>query len=179
MLSPTDQMRPGMTGRLIGPRVGDDVNGAQANVFLAPHLIRHWATRMSSIERFFVICAVCLGSWVSADAQAQSPRSAAYNSCMDKVDLGAFKNTQWAACAAQEMKRQDVALNAEYNKLRNALALEQRDLLVKAQRAWLRFRQEWCTLDAASSSAPGGEVNFNFCMLELTDRQIQAIKALQ
>ena len=64
------------------------------------------------IASAFVLSSLCLGV---TGAQAESKPSAQYQKCMDSVDLGAMKNSQWAACAAQELKRQDATLNAEYN----------------------------------------------------------------
>lgn len=122
-----------------------------------------------------VLAAAALG--VSAGVQAGG--SDAFRACMDRVDLAAFKNSQRSECAAQEIRRQDVILNAEYNKVRLAMAPEQKALMVRAQRAWLEFRKAWCQLETTSSAAPGGELNGQLCMIELTDRQIDAIKALQ
>ena len=67
------------------------------------------------IASAFVVSSLCLGV---TGVQAESKPSAQYQKCMDSVDLGAMKNSQWAACAAQELKRQDVTLNAMAQMLR-------------------------------------------------------------
>lgn len=92
---------------------------------------------------------------------------------MDSVDLGALKNSQWASCSEQELKRQDVILNAEYNKLRKNLSAEQRALLTrgKKEKSWLKFREDWCRFEEQSPSAPGGVVNYYFCLLDTTEKQ--------
>lgn len=128
------------------------------------------------IASAFVFSSLCLGV---TGAQAESKPSAQYQKCMDSVDLGAMKNSQWAACAAQELKRQDVTLNAEYNKLRKALTAEQKEALTKAQKSWLKFREDWCRFEEVGPSAPGGEANYNFCVMELTNKQIDKIKESQ
>lgn len=128
------------------------------------------------IASAFVLSSLCLGVTV---AQAESKPSAQYQKCMDSVDLGAMKNSQWAACAAQELKRQDATLNAEYNKLRKALSAEQKEALTKAQKSWLKFREDWCRFEEVGPSAPGGEANYNFCVMELTNKQIDKIKESQ
>lgn len=112
-------------------------------------------------------------------SSAEAKRSPEYEKCMETVDLGAFKNTQWASCAQQEVKRQDTILNIEYNKLRKKLSPDQRDSLTKGQRSWLKFREDWCRFEEKGPSAPGGEANYYFCVLEQTDKQIDAIKTLQ
>ena len=129
-----------------------------------------------SITKIVLASAICL---TILNAQAESKRSTQYDKCMDSVDLGAFKNSQWASCAEHEIKRQDATLNTEYNKLRKSLSADQKESLTKAQRAWLKFREDWCKFEEASPSAPGGVANYNFCILELTDKQIDAIKGLQ
>lgn len=128
------------------------------------------------IASAFVFSSLCLGV---TGAQAESKPSAQYQKCMDSVDLGAMKNSQWAACAAQELKRQDATLNAEYNKLRKALTAEQKEALTKAQKSWLKFREDWCRFEEVGPSAPGGEANYNFCVMELTNKQIDKIKESQ
>ena len=116
---------------------------------------------------------------LSATAQAESQRTAEYDACMDSVDYGALKNSQWAACAEEELARQDVSLNAEYKTLRASLSMEQKDDLLQGQRAWLKYRDSWCRFTEQGNSAPGGIVNYGFCMLDLTDKQIELIKAEQ
>ncbi len=128
------------------------------------------------IASAFVFSSLCLGV---TGAQAESKPSAQYQKCMDSVDLGAMKNSQWAACAAQELKRQDATLNAEYTKLRKALTAEQKEALTKAQKSWLKFREDWCRFEEVGPSAPGGEANYNFCVMELTNKQIDKIKESQ
>ncbi|MFB6404519.1 lysozyme inhibitor LprI family protein, partial [Pseudomonas putida] len=94
-------------------------------------------------------------------------------------NLNARRHSQWAACAAQELKRQDVTLNAEYTRLRKALSAEQKEALTKAQKSWLKFREDWCRFEEIGPSAPGGEANYNFCLMDLTNRQIDRIKESQ
>ena len=110
---------------------------------------------------------------------AESKPSAKFDQCMENVDLGALKNSQWASCAADEIKRQDVILNSEYKKLKNSLSPEQRESLTKAQKSWLKFREDWCRFEELSPSAPGGDANYNQCIMELTNKQNDAIIGFQ
>jgi uncharacterized protein YecT (DUF1311 family) len=98
---------------------------------------------------------------------------------MESVDFGSFKNTQFSACAEKELKLQDRTLNIEYNKLRKNLSPEQKEALTKGQKAWLKFRDDWCRFEELHPSAPGGIVNYGLCLLEITDKQINTIKDLQ
>ena len=123
---------------------------------------------------FVSICAA-----LSTTALAESKRSPKYEKCMESVDLGGFKNTQWATCNEQELKLQDATLNSEYTKLRKSLSPDQRELLTKGQKSWLKFREDWCRFEEQGPSAPGGIANYSFCLLEITDKQINIIKGLQ
>jgi uncharacterized protein YecT (DUF1311 family) len=120
----------------------------------------------------FFIC------FMIAGAQAETKLPSEYKKCMDAVDLGAFKNAQWASCAAQEIKIQDAILNSEYNKLINALTSEQRSALLKGQHSWIKFRDDWCRFEELSSAAPGSAANYNFCILEETTKQASKLKEL-
>ncbi|NDP62964.1 MAG: DUF1311 domain-containing protein [Polaromonas sp.] len=63
--------------------------------------------------------------------------------------------------------------------MRKNLSSEQNELLTKGQRSWLKFREDWCRFEEVSPSAPGGVANYNFCLLETTGKQIEAIKSFQ
>lgn len=56
---------------------------------------------------FFVFAAYL----TSTHAYAESETSAQFRACMDNVNPGGFKNSQWEVCAEEEIKRQDVILN--------------------------------------------------------------------
>ena len=115
----------------------------------------------------------------SRNSHAESKTSAQYQKCLDDVDFGALKNSQWASCAEQEIERQDIVLNSEYRKLQKSLSTEQNRALTKAQSSWLQFREGWCRFVEISPEAPGGINNYYFCIIDLTNRQIDEIKGYQ
>lgn len=102
--------------------------------------------------------------------------TAQFSACMEKVDLGAMKNSQWLACYTAELQRQDKILNAEYKALQERLSPELKDPLTKAQRAWLAFRDTWCRYEAELPNAPGGEVNRVSCMMDQTIAQSNRLR---
>lgn len=101
-----------------------------------------------------------------------------YETCMDKVDLGALKNSQWAACADQELKKVDATLNTYYRKLQQQLEPEQREALKKSQRAWLQYREARCSFEALGPVAPGGAASQSLCMLEMTAQKADYLRDL-
>ena len=108
-----------------------------------------------------------------AQAAAESPD---FQKCMDAVDLGAFKMTQWTACYEAELKRQDRELNATYQKIQKAASPDLKQGLTKGQRAWIAYRDTWCSYEELTPVAPGGSVNKAACLLELTKTQIDRLK---
>ena len=109
----------------------------------------------------------------AARAETESPE---FQKCMDAVDLGAFKNTQWTACYEAELKRQDRQLNAVYQKVQKAATPELKQALVKGQRAWVAYRDAWCSYEELAPVAPGGSVNKSACLVDLTIAQITRLK---
>lgn len=101
-----------------------------------------------------------------------------YETCMDKADLGALKNSQWAACADQELKKVDAVLNTYYRKLQQQLEPEQREALKKSQRAWLQYREARCSFEALGPVAPGGAAGQSLCMLEMTAQKADYLRDL-
>lgn len=122
--------------------------------------------------RFLLAAAACLGvALLSSPAIAQPAAdglSPAFRRCMDSVDLGAMKNTQFLACYQAELKRQDQVLNEEYRKLVARTPAEARDRLRTAARAWIAFRDGWCGYEGMLDGAPSPEVNAAACLVEMT-----------
>ncbi len=128
------------------------------------------------LKNLILVAAVSLSCVV---AHAQSKRSPQHEKCMDSIDHGGMKNSQMATCTAEEVKRQDVTLNAEYRRLRESLSPAQRESLLTAQRSWLKFREDWCRFEEVGPAAPGGLASYYFCLLEVTDRQIEAFRSFR
>ncbi len=110
----------------------------------------------------------------ASEAATESP---GFQKCMDDVDLSAFKNSQWAACYEAELQIQDRRLNAVYQRVQRANTPELKQALLKGQRAWLMFRDAWCSYEEQAPYAPGGEVNKLACLLSITINQIERLEA--
>ena len=99
--------------------------------------------------------------------------------CRDSVDFGAMKNSQWAICDKIELNILDGILNSRYQSLRKKLDTEQKEALTKGQKAWLKFREEWCRFEQIGPlEGPMGEARYTSCLLEMTIKQINRIKEL-
>lgn len=128
---------------------------------------------------YLIVAMAAIYAAAPSASHAQTKLSQQHEKCMDSVDLGALKNSQFAACDEQELKRQDVTLNAIYNKVRTSLAPEQKDALVKGQRSWLKFREDWCRFEEVRPNVLSGYASYQSCLLDVTVRQIDTIKNIQ
>lgn len=119
------------------------------------------------------IVIVMLAAAMGAQADQKSSTSAEYAKCYDKVDLGAMKNSQWAACDEAELLRLDKKLNQVYSKVRGALDANVKSQMTKGQKAWLDYRESWCRFrETAQLMPPMGYAAYTSCMVELTDQKI-------
>lgn len=133
----------------------------------------------ASIAKTTRVLGACIIALMSLPTFADTPYSAHYWECMDNIDYGAFKNTQMGVCVDAELERQDVILNREYQLLRGSFSQEQKTALLNAQRAWLQYRENWCQLESITDTAPGGVLNYKFCMMSRTAEQINLMMSLQ
>jgi uncharacterized protein YecT (DUF1311 family) len=125
-----------------------------------------------------VISIIALAALLSAGSgQPTSGMSPEGQACMDHVDLGALKESQWAACYQIELQRQDARLNVEYKKLQAKLVPDAARALELAQRQWLQFRDLWCDFEAKKD--PVHRFNEPACMAELTEKQVDLLAASQ
>lgn len=127
-------------------------------------------------SRIFALTVVALVVGFQVPARAESETNPELQACMDNVDLGAMKNSQWAGCYSDELKRQDAKLNEAYRHVQRNIPVEAKDALVKAQRSWISFRDSWCGYEVALPYAPGGEATRLACLVDLTAAQAKKLR---
>lgn len=99
-----------------------------------------------------------------------------FQSCMDAVDLGAFKNTQWLDCHEAALDRFDSLLNTNYAALQRKLdSSDDLHRLRDSQRRWIEYRDSYCEFTGQLDVAPTPEINHTSCMVELTAEQAQRL----
>jgi uncharacterized protein YecT (DUF1311 family) len=101
-----------------------------------------------------------------------------FTKCMNDVDLGAFKNTQWGACYEAELARQNKRLELEYKKLRAEYKSVDMKPLDEAKNSWLKYREQWCHYEEALPIAPTPYVNYRACLVNTTIEQINKIQKI-
>jgi hypothetical protein len=88
--------------------------------------------------------------------------------CMERVDLGALKNSQWLACFESEFKRQSQSVEDEHKVLISRLSPDVRRRVQNATRSWMLFRADWCKVDAEFNTAPTPRINEVICLIDMT-----------
>lgn len=133
--------------------------------------------------RTMLIAAACLTvAPVAAQAQAQSKEgvtySPAYERCWDKPENS---NTYGILrCGEAELAVQDARLNKAYKADMADLAdaPDAKAALLKAQRAWIAFRDADCATASALSGGTIHPIVVQNCYLEHTARRAQALEEL-
>lgn len=99
-------------------------------------------------------------------ARIEARFTPAFQQCLDRPE--GQSTAGMVQCAGAELEIQDAALNAAYRNLTAALNARQKANLVKAQRAWIAFRDADCAARHDPDWGSMSTINANFCMLQRT-----------
>ena len=100
------------------------------------------------------------------DAKIEARYSPGFNKCLESPD--GQSTAGMVQCAGAELEVQDRALNAAYRDLSSGMNARQKDNLVKAQRAWIAFRDADCAARYDPDWGTISTINANMCMLRRT-----------
>lgn len=97
------------------------------------------------------VALLAYGTWVAAETTVDAIRRDApkgitdvFYACVDKAD---DNTVDQAACLTQERARQDHRLNKSYDALVGKLDGDEKESLIEAERAWLKFRDSSVQLE--------------------------------
>ena len=90
----------------------------------------------------------------------------AFQQCLDSP--GGQSTMGMVQCIGEELKVQDKALNAAYRDLVGDMNARQKANLLKAQRAWIAFRDADCQARYDPDWGTLSTINANMCMLRRT-----------
>lgn len=125
-----------------------------------------------------IFCCVSSTLCLAQDQPSAPQMTPSFARCMEAVDLGAMKISQWTVCYQQEYKRQDAFLNSEYQALRGRSLASNLPGLTAAQRSWISYRDAWCKYEATLDVAPSPELNGLACLVEVTAAQVRKLKTV-
>lgn len=81
-------------------------------------------------------------------------------------------------CAADELDRQDARLNDNYKKLMSKLSRRRKNVLLEAQRAWIRFRKTNCDFYYDPNGGSAAQLAGSGCFLIMTAARAKELKDL-
>jgi uncharacterized protein YecT (DUF1311 family) len=118
---------------------------------------------VSRAAKVMVICFAVLwnGQLLAA---TENEFSKEYSDCLDK---SGGVTGEMLACSDAEIRRQDALLNANYKKLMSKLSRARQKALLKAQRAWLKFREAHCDF-VGSGEGTAAVLGYSSCLLNMT-----------
>jgi uncharacterized protein YecT (DUF1311 family) len=93
-----------------------------------------------------------------------------------------MENDKLAQCLGVEFEKADARLNQRYAALRKSMSEEQRQILKRAQTAWVTVRDADCELQVARLAEPGSQAYqpaVLSCLTEKTLRRIEDFKELK
>ncbi|MDO9222654.1 MAG: lysozyme inhibitor LprI family protein [Caulobacter sp.] len=100
------------------------------------------------------------------DAKVEARYSPAFDKCLESPE--GQSTAGMVQCAGAELEVQDRALNAAYRDLSSGMNARQKGNLVKAQRAWIAFRDADCAARYDPDWGTISTINANMCMLRRT-----------
>jgi len=119
---------------------------------------------MRSVALAVVLCLAAL------DAHAADTDSVDCKNAVAQMDLN--------ACADRDFQKADAILNKAYKDATNGMDAHALELLRKAQRAWIAFRDAECSYETAGDE--GGSIlpmDYSICLTRLTKQRTQELHA--
>jgi uncharacterized protein YecT (DUF1311 family) len=107
---------------------------------------------------------------VPTDAEVEARYTPHYDQCQSTGDAADGVTTAIAACIADELRLQDGALNAEYQRIIRLPPAERAERLRETQRAWIAARDRECAAEARTGGTID-RINGPSCLLDETIRR--------
>jgi len=111
-----------------------------------------------------IMCAPAFGKGLSKQ----------YGSCMD----AASSNAQMHDCVDVETKRQDAALNQNYQAAMKALSPARKQAMLSAQRAWLAYRKAETDFTADPDGGTAAPLNADIEFLTITQARADSLEGV-
>jgi uncharacterized protein YecT (DUF1311 family) len=135
------------------------------------------AFNVRAIRRTLNAAGVVLGVWCTlSTAYAKDDlTSRQYGECLDK---SGGNTANMIECNAIELKQHDDSLNKSYRALLAKLTPQRRQQLVKAQRAWVAFRDANCDFYFDPNGGSAARLSASSCILTTTAERAKEVKNL-
>jgi uncharacterized protein YecT (DUF1311 family) len=108
-------------------------------------------------------------------AETDEGLSKEYSNCIDKA-RGA--TAEMFECNGEELDRQDARLNDAYKKLMSKLSPDRKKVLLKAQRAWIKFREANCDYWFDPQGGTAARLNASGCSPTMTAARAKELEGM-
>jgi uncharacterized protein YecT (DUF1311 family) len=113
----------------------------------------------------------------ATDAEVEARYTPRYVQCQSSGQAADGVMTAIAACIADELRLQDGALNAEYQRIIALLPADRAQKLRETQRAWIVSRDRECAAEARTGGTID-RINGPACLLDETIRRTIALERM-
>jgi uncharacterized protein YecT (DUF1311 family) len=143
------------------------------------HANRQADTASRLVSRATKVMVICLAVLWNGQLLAETdddPTSKEYSDCLDKAVKG-----PWAdmfECNAEELDRQNARLNDNYKKLMSKLSRDRKKALLKAERAWIKFREANCDYYFDPDGGAAARLDASGCLVTMTAKRAKELEAM-
>jgi uncharacterized protein YecT (DUF1311 family) len=142
------------------------------------HANRQADTASRLVSRATKVVIICLAVLWNGQLLAETDEglSKEYSDCMDKVKNGT--TADMLECGGEELDRQDARLNDAYKKLMSKLSRDRKKALLKAQQAWVKFREANCDYWYDPQGGTAARLNASGCSLTMTAARAKELEGM-
>jgi|SRR6476620_10363089 len=132
---------------------------------------------ISRVTKVMIIClAVLWNGQLLAETDADEGLSKEHSDCIDNASRGA--TAEMFECEGEELDRQDARLNDAYKKLMSKLSPDRKKALLKAQRAWIKFREANCDYWYDPQGGTAARLNASGFLLTMTAARAKELRVM-
>jgi uncharacterized protein YecT (DUF1311 family) len=143
------------------------------------HANRQADTAGRLVSRATKVMIICLAVLWNGQLFAETDEglSKEYSDCVkDKAENGT--TADMLECDADELDRQDARLNNTYKNLMSKLSPDRKKALLKAQQAWIKFREANCDYWYDPRGRRAASFNGNGCRLTMTAARTKELEGM-
>ena len=142
------------------------------------HANRQADTASRLVSRATKVMIICLAVFWNGQllAETDDGTSKEYSDCLHKAVEGTWADM--FECNGDELDRQDARLNNTYKKLMSKLSPDRKKALLKAQRAWIKFREANCDSWLNPYGGTAARINASGCLLTMTATRAKDLEGM-
>jgi len=129
---------------------------------------------VSRVTKVMIICLAVLWNGQLL-AETDEGLSKEHSDCIDK---SGGVTADMLQCEGEELDRQDARLNDAYKKLMSKLSPDRKKALLKAQRAWIKFREANCDYWYDPQGGTAARLNASGCLLTTTAARAKELEGM-